>query len=72
MNSQITLLKPKSTIVISLNKADLVAQEKLNKLSEAYNFDSEQVIATYITSAKTGQDVTNMFDKIAQAIALYK
>ena len=63
-------VNPQSTIVISLNKADLVAQEKLNKLSQAYNFDSEQVIATYITSAKTGKEVTKMFAKISQAIAL--
>ncbi len=76
LNNHINLfseVNPQTIIAISLNKADLVAQEKLDKLSQAYSsFDCEQVIAAYLTSAKTGQDVTNMFDKIAQAIALSK
>ena len=62
-------VNPQGKIIIALNKSDLITVEKLNKLIELYNCDRyEQVLNTYTTSAKTGQYVNTMFDKLATRI----
>ena len=54
-----------SKIAIALNKADLIQEEKLNKLIELYgSSDYSQVIDTYHTSAKTGKDVDRIFQEL--------
>ena len=67
-----TKINPHSWATISLNKADLINQEKLHKLVELYgNSRQEQVVETYLTSAKTGNHVNDLFQKLAQKIIKY-
>ncbi|MGL5796137.1 MAG: Rab family GTPase [Waterburya sp.] len=62
-------INPESAIAIALNKADLVLEEKLDKLIELYSsFGYKQVIKTYKTSAKTGEGVVNLFQELAMNI----
>jgi small GTP-binding protein len=59
-------INPKGFIIIALNKSDLVDQEKVEKLAiMAANPEQERVLAIYPTSAKTGKDVDQMFEKLA-------
>jgi small GTP-binding protein len=63
-------VNPKGLIAIALNKADLVDEEKLEKLTSKYQFDDyERVLVTYSTSAKTGVHVDEIFDKLSFKIA---
>ena len=60
-------VNPKAAVIVALNKADLVEEEKLAKLAQSIQFTEKQrVIAIYTTSAKTGKDVDEMFQKLAQ------
>ncbi|MGL5077490.1 MAG: Rab family GTPase, partial [Waterburya sp.] len=62
-------INPESTIAIALNKADLVLDEKLDKLMELYSsFSCKQVIKTYKTSAKTGEGVVDLFQELAMSM----
>lgn len=62
-------INPQGSIIIALNKADLVSQEKLDKLIELYGSSScNQVIQTYTTSAKTGEKVNDIFYQLSQAL----
>lgn len=62
-------VNPKGFIVIALNKADLVDEEKLEKLIFNYQFnDIPRVIKTYPTSAKTGIYVDDLFENLAYHI----
>lgn len=64
-------VNPQGVIIIALNKADLMPQEKLNKLIENYNsYNREQVVGIYTTSAKTGDNVAKMFDELATVVTL--
>ncbi|VEP17613.1 Small GTP-binding protein domain protein [Hyella patelloides LEGE 07179] len=59
-------INPQCKTVVALNKFDLVSPEKLDKLVELNNFNNrEQVIDTYVTSAKTGDYVNTMFKELA-------
>jgi hypothetical protein len=52
-----------------LNKADLVYEDKLVKTIDFLSFKpQEQVIATYLTSAKNGSQVDRIFEKLAHAM----
>jgi small GTP-binding protein len=56
-------INPQGIAIVALNKSDLIASEKLHKLASVYNFDNyPQVIRTYITSAKTGEYVNQIFE----------
>ncbi|MGF1539790.1 MAG: Rab family GTPase [Pleurocapsa sp.] len=58
-------INPHSAIAIALNKADLIQPEKLHRLIELYgSSDCCQVVNTYQTSAKTGQDVNTIFQEL--------
>jgi small GTP-binding protein len=58
-------INPQGSIAIALNKADLITSESLNNLICLYNFTSQQqVIANLPTSAKTGVNVNNLFDRL--------
>ena len=59
-------INPQGTVIVALNKQDLVTPEKLGKLQELHNYNSYQQVAnTYLTSAKTGDCVNLMFEKMA-------
>jgi small GTP-binding protein len=62
-------INPNSVIALALNKADLIREEKLDRLIELYGSNScRQAIDTYQTSAKTGQHVDTIFEKLTTAI----
>lgn len=62
-------INPNSTVAIALNKADLIQSEKLDKLIELYgSSDCCQVVNTYQTSAKTGQDVDSLFQELTRGM----
>ncbi|NES17665.1 MAG: GTP-binding protein [Symploca sp. SIO3E6] len=56
----------KGFIIVALNKSDLIAQDELAEISNFPRFNShDQVIGTYLTSAKTGVSVDQVFSKLA-------
>lgn len=62
-------INPKGKAVIAFNKADLIPAEKLAKLVENYQSQNpERVLGIYTTSAKTGDLVEEIFQKIATTI----
>ncbi|MEG5139946.1 MULTISPECIES: Rab family GTPase [unclassified Microcoleus] len=59
-------VNPKGSIIIALNKVDLIDEEKLALLVEiSHSIGQDKVIAVYTTSAKTGKDVDEIFHKLA-------
>ena len=62
-------VNPNSKAIVAFNKADLIPAEKLAKLVENYqSHNFERILGVYVTSAKTGDSVNEMFQSIAQAI----
>ena len=62
-------INPQSSVIIALNKADLIPQEKLAKLMELYgSHRSTQVVQAYTTSAKTGAKVNEIFYELSHSI----
>ena len=62
-------VNPKGAVVIALNKADLIPQEKLEQLVENYkSHDFNRIVNIYTTSAKTGESVDIMFDELAKVV----
>jgi len=61
-------INPKSYIVIALNKSDLIEAEYLEKLQQIYQFKQTCVLATYLTSAKTGNNVDEIFQVLAHSL----
>jgi small GTP-binding protein len=60
-------INPKGSIVVALNKTDLVDEEKLAKLTQLIQVkDWERVVEIYPTSAKTGSFVDEMFQQLAE------
>ncbi|WP_392534852.1 Rab family GTPase [Nostoc sp. C117] len=59
-------VNPKSYIVVALNKSDMIASEYLEKIRQKYQFSNQiNILDTYITSAKTGNNVDEMFQTLA-------
>ncbi|MCW5315715.1 GTP-binding protein [Nostoc sp. KVJ3] len=59
-------VNPKSYIVVALNKSDMIAAEYLEKIRKMYQFtDQTNILDTYITSAKTGNNVDKIFQTLA-------
>ena len=59
-------VNPKGSIIVALNKVDLIDEEKLALLVEiSHSIGQDKVIAVYTTSAKTGKDVDEIFHKLA-------
>lgn len=56
-------INPKGVIIVALNKADLIAQEKLQTIQQFKEFG--QVLSTYQTSAKIGLYVDDIFYQLA-------
>ncbi len=62
-------VNPKSYIVIALNKSDLIEAEYLENLQKLYSFnDNACILGTYHTSAKTGNNVDTIFQKLTQSL----
>ncbi|OKH20339.1 GTP-binding protein [Hydrococcus rivularis NIES-593] len=52
--------------IVALNKSDLIDGDGLENLSEIARFqDHSHILPTYITSARTGENVDEMFQKLA-------
>ncbi|MEH2118227.1 Rab family GTPase [Nostoc sp.] len=58
-------VNPKSYIVVALNKSDMIAAEYLEKMRQMYQFEQSNVLDTYLTSAKTGKNVDEIFKTLA-------
>lgn len=59
-------VNPKGSIIVALNKADLVYEDKVVKTIDVFSFQPQkQVLATYLTSAKNGSQVDQIFEKLA-------
>ncbi|MBE9129542.1 MULTISPECIES: Rab family GTPase [unclassified Coleofasciculus] len=59
-------VNPKGSIMIALNKIDLIEEEKLKKLLQQFQLeDWKQALGIYPTSAKTGSSVDEMFERLA-------
>jgi small GTP-binding protein len=59
-------VNPKGSIIVALNKVDLIDEEKLALLVEiSHSIGQDKVIAVYTTSAKTGKNVDEIFYKLA-------
>lgn len=65
---RVSSLNPKGIgIIVAFNKADLLDEkqsEKLLKINRVLNYP--QILATHITSAKTGQNVEKIFKELAE------
>ncbi|BBD69213.1 Ras family small GTPase [Nostoc commune NIES-4072] len=59
-------VNPKSYIVVALNKSDMIAAEYLENIRQMYQFTNQtNILDTYITSAKTGNNVNKIFQSLA-------
>jgi small GTP-binding protein len=59
-------VNPKGLAIVALNKSDLLDEAQQMKIKEFLSDNSsEQIIATYSTSAKTGLYVDEIFQKLA-------
>lgn len=66
---QFLSVNPKGLLAVALNKADLVDTETLKRLLSIIQYgDRTEVLGTYSTSAKTGQNVDEIFQKLAYEI----
>ncbi|MEH2313029.1 MAG: Rab family GTPase [Nostoc sp.] len=61
-------VNPKSYIVVALNKSDMIASEYLEKMRQMYQFEQSNVLDTYLTSAKTGKNVDEIFKALANRL----
>ncbi len=62
-------VNPKGSIIVALNKSDLFDENKLVEVLKAVSFKlPEPVIASYSTSAKTGAQVDQIFQRLAYQI----
>lgn len=61
-------INPQGFVVVALNKADLIDETTLKTLMQAIVWTQPRVLATYSTSAKTGQDVDTLFQTLARRI----
>ena len=59
-------VNPKGSLVVALNKSDLIDEEKLEKLTQIVQTKKlKQVSGIYQTSAKTGSYVDDIFQQLA-------
>jgi small GTP-binding protein len=64
-------VNPKSYIAIALNKSDLIESEYLANIRQIYQHkfeDKTNVLSAYLTSAKTGENVDNIFLALAHSL----
>lgn len=68
--SLVTEVNPKGIkVIVAFNKSDLIAAEELEtiRLENPWQVDS-RVLGTYLTSAKTGQNVEEVFQQLALSL----
>lgn len=59
-------INPKGSLVIALNKSDLIDTEERDRLTQQVQLQEwERVVGIYQTSAKTGSHVDEMFQQLA-------
>jgi small GTP-binding protein len=59
-------INPQSYIVVALNKSDLSEAEYLENIKKMYEFSNQiYVLSTYLTSAKIGNNVDEIFQRLA-------
>lgn len=59
-------INPQSFVAVALNKSDLLKAEQIDRLLQSVRqFDRPQVIGTQATSAKTGESVDSVFEKLS-------
>ncbi|MDY7013513.1 MAG: Rab family GTPase [Cyanobacteriota bacterium] len=58
-------VNPKGIIILALNKIDLIDPQKLEQLREMVREEHTRAIALYTTSAKTGENVDEIFSTLA-------
>ncbi|MGL5872209.1 MAG: Rab family GTPase [Xenococcaceae cyanobacterium] len=64
-------VNPNGLSIIALNKSDLSPPERLTKIKRVYQFDSNpQILATHVTSAKSGNSVNDIFQQLTDRIVL--
>ena len=62
-------VNPKSYIVVALNKSDMIAPEYLENIRKMYNFTPQNnILDICITSAKTGNNVDEIFHTLANRL----
>jgi small GTP-binding protein len=62
-------INPQSSAIVALNKSDLASPERIEKILESHNCKCDsQVISTYVTSARTGAYVEEIFGKLAASM----
>ncbi len=63
---QFLSVNPQGLLIVALNKADLVDKEKQEKLLGLFQqTDRQQILQIYLTSAKIGQNVDEIFQELA-------
>ncbi|MBH8572414.1 GTP-binding protein [Nostocaceae cyanobacterium CENA369] len=59
-------VNPNSYIIVALNKSDLIATEYLENIRKMYQFKNQtNILDTYATSAKIGNNVNEIFQNLA-------
>jgi small GTP-binding protein len=61
-------LNPGSSLVVALNKSDLIDTEQLDVLLQNERTSHPNVLSTYPTSAKTGIHVDQLFQTLSQSL----
>lgn len=61
-------VNPTSSLIVAVNKSDLANEENITKLSGAAQFKDNAILATYLTSAKTGLYVDEIFHQLVYNI----
>ncbi|MEH2072019.1 MAG: Rab family GTPase [Nostoc sp.] len=62
-------VNPQSYIIVALNKSDMIAAEYLENIRQMYQFNNQtNILDTYITSAKTGNNVNEIFQTLANRL----
>ena len=62
-------VNPKGKTAIALNKSDLIDAEYLEKYCQLYSFnDNKSFVSTFASSAKTGENVDEIFQSLAHSM----
>ncbi len=66
----ISSINPKGvSLILALNKSDIIDKQELERLSKINLITgSDKVIGTYMTSAKTGENVDKIFQQLARSM----
>lgn len=65
-------ISPKSSLIIALNKMDLIDQQDQISLFQLISTEFNSLTSVHMTSAKTGQGVNQIFQSLAKHILLLR